>query len=1276
MVLLDSFNNAETVSIYLSRPSGELIGCLDEYIDTKSASMVRGLNQQQELSFSINKNDNPWFEHLQEGMYLYVDTIGLFRIKQPPISCDGIKEIKSINAVSCDSELEDKTLNLEINMGTETSIERIISFDPVDASEEVINPYTNIPYDWIVVYNTFPEQLTKHLTDYNNGYFGTPNTEITVTDSVKVSELSELFRVIPRLKHSFTKTTAEDGSTDYTLVEYANITTNITTGEASSITLLNTYKSRITYLIDFYNRNRNKLSLLSIILDKTDGVWSVGDIYGVSSGDYTLANMKRQFDISGNLYSFLTSDFAKASECMVTFDIFKRKVNVAPVSEIGENTGITISYDNLLNTLNIAPNDDYLITRLYVKGANDLTISQVNFGLDYIDDLSYKMNAVDENGNRIYVSDTLATKYNTYLSTCDSLRNEYIQLLKDNTDLQKKINEIKYRVPNDDLKTDWGTFTQDELKSSLTAYKNLLVSLVSMYRAEYYPQGFNQDDSINETFLKTTVYWQDYVAYNGIIKEIECALAVFPYYSDHEKWSSENITQYENAIKEWETNWDLYGTIELQAKIDNYKANMDLLAESAVIRTASNADTIKTWNNLTTDEKARFGNISEKYQYDIYNEYYTNMVSAKSHLATLQTTINGYESQIQTNKTRISQIIETVAIENNFTSSELKTINLMTRDSDYSNENIFTTNIQTVDEETETRLDLLSNGKDELSKISRPQLTFSIASDNLIALKDYALFWGDFVVGNYIMVQYRDDAFVKLRMIGYKYNPFLPNSDDFTITFSNYIRSKIQVTDLENLLGLSSGSVSRSSSGSSGSTSGDYYGSSDNIDVTISNTMLAKLLSTETFGTKVKDIILNTITANYINAQSATFKGLYDGTTTIDGGCIKTGCIKSENYNGTNNGISNTQGSILRLNDGKFNFGGGKLIYDGTGIKLKGYIDSESGYIGGWTINNHAITTTIHEEESEDVPDEPLTGDSNNDSSLVGNQNYSFTETISLDSLKGRFEAILSDISGVDGTVETGVSIGESLLTEMLSDSEEREFLASSLDVYRKYINSSDLEIIDGYTIKGQQFDRIHYNGSTVEYPYRESVDYTSIPGLKSVEKIFDWQAKYSFNNGCGIYLDNNLILNTGSGYARVIGSLQVPNRSTGDNSANAANTAFVKSEAESIVNAKIKFIDATVNLSSQNISINASSYSTITLWLGEEDASNNLYPNTLSSGEIPSGYVIKNAWWKYSSSPGDITATSISVSNDYSISIYVRNFTSSNVTVHQITLTLLCVPE
>ena len=935
MFLLDSLDNIEKTSIYLSRPSGEPLACLDEYIDESSARMKRGLNQQQELSFTINRQDNSWYEYIQEGMYLYVETIGLFRMQQPSVEYDGVKEIKTVSALSVDNELEDKVLNIEINMGTKTSQEYLVQYDDVDANEEIVNPYTNVPYDWIVLYNTFPEQLTAHLADYDSGkYGGTPSTDINVTDADLINELLGIFNLVPRLKNSFTKTIDTDtGSTDYTLVEYVQISTDDETGATTKITLFDTYRARLVYLISFYTRNRNKLSLIPMVLDKMGGSWSVGDIYGLSDGDYSLANSKYQFEIDGSIYSFLVSDLAQVSNCMITFDILTRKVNIIPVEQIGENTGITISYDNLLNNLNISADEENLTTRITVTGADDLSIEQVNFGLDYIDDISYKMNAIDENGNRIYVTDELAEKYLAYTENRETLRDEFIECSKSYSNYEKKINELKYRVPLDDLKTDWGTFTLAELSASLTTYKNLLASLVSLYREDYYPDGINSDDSVNETYMKTTPYWYDYDAYKGIITEIECAIATFPYYNDHDKWSSYNKQIYENAIKAWETEWTLYGTIELQAKIEAYKQNMDLLAESSVIRTAVDADTIKTWSQLTSSEKTQFGNSESNYQYDIYMGYYNNMVSATTYLATLQAEIDAYILAQQTAQTRRTEIVSEVTLENNFTADELKVIYLMFRDSDCSNENILVTSLDSVEKKLETMRELLEYGQEQLSIMSRPQLSFSISSDNLLALKEFKEYWTEFKVGNYIMVQYRDDTFMKLRMIGYEYNPCMPSSKDFTITFSNYVRSKIGVSDLENLLGSSSGgSGGRGSSGGSGG-SGSGYGESDDIDVTISNTMLSKLLNSETFGTRVKDVILNTIDVNSITAKYANFNGLASGTTTIDGKCITTGYIIDIYYNGTSGDIDNTTGSVINLETGKFNLAG-RIKWDSSALTI------------------------------------------------------------------------------------------------------------------------------------------------------------------------------------------------------------------------------------------------------------------------------------------------------------------------------------------------------
>lgn len=958
MYNLDVYGNPEPLSIYLAKVDGSILGCLDNIIDETSASLsIHSINQY-ELNFDITKTDeNDWYEYVHEGMYLFVDKIGLFKSTQPQISNDGAKEKKSVKAYSVECELEDKSIILSINTGKSDSMEYLVTYDD-NETEELVNPYTGIPYDWIVVYNTFPEQLTKVSTKLSTGYYGTASDGIiTVSDSSKVEEITELINLIPRLKSKATYTNNADGSQDTTITEYviSNYTYSGTTQTLSSYTLASGFATRVTELITFYTKYRDQLSLIPIVLEETGGAWSIGNIFGVSDGDYSIANRKYQFEIDESPYSFLTQTFAKTSKCIVGFNRLNRKVDITPYENYGTDTGVVIGYDTLVNSLAISTDEDRLATQLRVSGGDNLSIARVNFGSDKVDDLSYKMNAVGSDGKRIYVSDALATKYAAYLTYRENQRTNYISLSKDYESYGEQISEIENRLPNDNLKNDWGTFSQDELKSALTSFKNLLATLKTLYKNQYGSAGMNNDDSIKESYIKTTEYWWDYDAYLSIITEIECALAVYPNYNDQSYWTTSQITTYKDAIKAWETDWTLYGTIELQAKIDTYKQNMDLMIEeqeevgsgeskSTVIRKNSSGYEIKTWSELTDEEKASYGGSSSAYHYDVYMEYYNNAESAQEYLDDLLAEIESLKTKQTATQTSRNTIVKNVQIESYFTADECKIIYRLYRISDYENENILSTSIDTSSEKIDHMYELLEDAKDEVSKTSRPQLTFNVNADNLLALSEFELLWKSFYPGNFILVQYRDTTYVKLRLLGYTFNPCLPTTNDLQMEFSNFTRSRADYNDWSSLFGESSGGSSRSSSGSS--SGDDAYGESDDIDITISNTMLAKLLNTELFSSRVTDVILDTIDVNKITARLATFNGLAKGTTTIDGKCITTGYIIDQLYNGSNGRITNTAGSIINLETGRFNFGGGKLVYDGSTLSCTGNITANSGSFG------------------------------------------------------------------------------------------------------------------------------------------------------------------------------------------------------------------------------------------------------------------------------------------------------------------------------------------
>lgn len=1083
MIELDYFSNPKPLSINVLRVDESVLGCIDDIIDDKTASLNIGLNEQYELTFDATKNDNSnWYDYLNEGMYLSVENVGLFKMRQPDINNDGAKEKKSIHAYSCDSELEDKNIELQINVGIKSSKEYLVSYEDGE-TENLVNPYTGIPYDWIVLYNTFPEQLSAFKTLFESGHFGDPDEsgDTSVTDADLIEELGGTLSLFPRLINKITYVDNEDGSKDSVLTEYVIITYNTTDPSiVDEYVLTNQFDERITELITYYTKYHKQLSLLDIVLEKTGGDWTVGSVYGLDNDDYSLANMKYQFDINESIYSFLTHTLAETTNCVLTFDIQNRKVNMTPIEEVGDDTGIVMSYDNLVNSLDIGADEDTLSTRLVVSGGDELDITRVNFGINYVDDITYKLNAVGEDGKRIYVSDELANKYMSYIEYREDMRQQYIQLSKDYESYSEQILEIENRVPNDSIKTDWSTFSMEELTAALTTFKNLLVTLKSLYKEEYGTEGLNPDGSIKESFIRETAYWYDYFAYNTTIDEIQCAIDVFPYYNDTDQWTDSQKAEYEEKIKAWETEWSLYGTKELKAKIDTYQQNMDLMltknsddpdnSKSAVIpkypefkpiptdnilptdgypdaqstsayTITDNQDgsitvsgsgydeiilisndlhqqdeqlapqvgdyilsiegddsvklgailsdggaiqygsikitdgtvlddikivlvfseeshldnvtirpimdsedgtqyIIKTFDELTDDERSQYGNLREKYPYDAYMDFYNNRVDALEYLSGLNVVVDELKSSCDTAQEDRKEIVHNVSIENYtvqgepvFTSAECKVIYRLFRDAEYSNENIVSTSIDTSSQKIDTMVELLEDAKDQASLVSRPQLTFSVDSDNLLALEEFKELWSSFLPGNYILVQYRDNTYVKVRMLGFKFNPRVPAGDGFEIRFSNFVRSRAYYRDWASIFGNDSSSIS--SYGSSGGGSGDgVYGESDDIDVTISNTMLAKLLNTEMFGSRVTDIVLDTIDVNKLTARMATFGGLANGSTTVDGKCITTGYIKSYGYDGSDGSVDNKNGSIINLDTGAFNFAGGKIVYDGVNFDI------------------------------------------------------------------------------------------------------------------------------------------------------------------------------------------------------------------------------------------------------------------------------------------------------------------------------------------------------
>lgn len=591
MFSFNQWNMAEPMDMFLVRPDDAVV-CQLNGVDAESASITTNLNNQYELTFDYNKYidvdgtlvESNGYDYLNVNMRILVRGIGLFKMSEPPYNYDGNTDKKSITAMSIESELEDKNIEIKINTGEEDSMEYLVEYD-TEETEPLINEYTGLPYDYIMFYNTLPQVLAG--ISYNDGEY---------TDQETIDDIVKYCTLIPRLKSVVYK---DDVTGESTLEEFVFYDYDATGETITKVTLTN-FNDRVDDLITFYTKYRSQLSLLDIILNSVDAAWTVGTIQP------ELCNTKYQFDVNTNVYAFLTQDIASAAEVVFSFDLYKCQINAEKAETIGKDSSVILSRRNFIDNLEISCDDANLITRYAVSGGNDASVKFYNFGEDRIDDISYFLNLKDKNGKRVYVTDALAEKYGQFVEDRDSARDDYADLTRQYNQLMMDIDEIKYRLPNDIVKTDYTSYTDEELSASVISYNNMIVVIKQLYRDDYGDRGLNPDGSINETFMKTTPYWVDYFCYIQALEQVEKVI------SDRASAGTEPPTPQDIAetIERYKTEWTLYGTVELASMINSFKRKLQVFVDGQSIGLKHY---YKLWTDMDVDERYQYHNDEREY---------------------------------------------------------------------------------------------------------------------------------------------------------------------------------------------------------------------------------------------------------------------------------------------------------------------------------------------------------------------------------------------------------------------------------------------------------------------------------------------------------------------------------------------------------------------------------------------------------------------------------------------------------------------------------------
>lgn len=618
--------------------------------------------------------------------------------------------------------------------------------------------------------------------------------------------------------------------------------------------------------IKFHNPKNPQLSLIDLAL-KASGMkgWSVGEIDSTpktyrtyKDGKYVetttlLSNEIGAFDIeSQDLYSFFTQDMAKYFQCVFVFDFLHMKISAYHPENYGKSTNVNINFRNLQQSQEISVDDSNMYTRYYVQGADDLGITYVNFGSNYIENIDYYL-------NEKYFSPLLIIKYKLWKEDYEEARILYIEATRQYNEQMKVVTELYDRVPLDDCSTDWSTFTDDELKEAQANYQAQLKGYEQFY--------VDDDGNFDETALKNSSDANDYYQIKDVILpsiQIEMDNRQLPTDDDNADY-----------VDSYKTNWKLYGLDELKVKLQEYKNTIETCKKGGYdqpytedsshtkdVHDTMYAKYLDAQNQLDSNYVGGCQEAYDQRQSEIdaaneilnsYNKTRTDLVkqvSKETWSGVVAADNSGYildeAGNYITDEAGRRIYCDTQKLQ--FTERDLTELSKVYYDGDYSNENMFLTDSDDQVSAIDEQLKLLDAAIDDLYIASHPQYQFTTSLDNFLALADYEDYIKNINQGDYLWLTV-DNKVVKLRVVEIQYNPLIADNS-IQITFSNMIQGRSSRNDLSYVLNTPSNASKSSASGSSN----NFL---NNEGITLTAGLIQKLISNGSFKNSVSQIINN-----------------------------------------------------------------------------------------------------------------------------------------------------------------------------------------------------------------------------------------------------------------------------------------------------------------------------------------------------------------------------------------------------------------------------------
>lgn len=310
-----------------------------------------------------------------------------------------------------------------------------------------------------------------------------------------------------------------------------------------------------------------------------DTAWSLGTV------SESLKNTFRSFEESKKTRYEASQDGLETYGAIAEWNDNSRVLNLLSMSDIRKFKGVVLKKENYMSSLEVVSDAEDIVTRLYVKGNEDLGIETVNpTGMPYIEDFSYFMYPFERDANKNvlthshYMSDELChaildlkilqDEYNPQIKELQGLINDVYndlsQAMIDKTTLDGQLITLQALLDTAKATNDEDLIYQREMEiRDKTTEVNAKQQDID-----------NMNDSI-ELWETTILNYQSIISTNSFTKELRDELSLFIY---EQEFSDDRYIEVQELFDAGKEQFDKYQqpvksfTIELASFIGSLES--------------------------------------------------------------------------------------------------------------------------------------------------------------------------------------------------------------------------------------------------------------------------------------------------------------------------------------------------------------------------------------------------------------------------------------------------------------------------------------------------------------------------------------------------------------------------------------------------------------------------------------------------------------------------------------------------------------------------------